>query len=106
MASFVKLENDASNPTQLSSFKKNNENNTLEFPAFRNFEKDEEITFASQISGPNLFNIHGAVPSSNSYDCYGITVSFTSNKDDTLAEKRKNFFRKFFLYDSSHNDVM
>ena len=58
------------------------------------------------MSGQNLLLYYGTTMENNVYDCYGMQITFTSNKEDLLATKRKEFFAKFFLYDAQHVDVM
>lgn len=58
------------------------------------------------MNGQNLLAYHGITVDNNYYDCYGIQVTFSGNKDDSLSEKRRRFYAKFFLYDSNQVDVM
>jgi hypothetical protein len=70
------------------------------------FKKGEEVLFSGSLNGQNLFTYHTAHVPDNYYDCFGIHLSFLSNKEDPLNQKRKEFFAKFFLYDSNYIDVM
>jgi hypothetical protein len=90
----------------LTKFIRNPTTQSLEFQAFKDFKKDEEILFSTQLSGQNLLAYQGITVENNHYDCYGIQVTFTGNKDDSIANKRRDFFAKFFLYDSAQIDVM
>ena len=106
MASLVNYGNDPAHPEKISAFVRNPTTGLIEYPAFKAFKKDEEVVFSGQMNGQNLLAYHGITIDNNHWDCYGIQVTFTGNKDDSMASKRKNFFAKFFLYDSSQIDVM
>jgi hypothetical protein len=105
LACFINYGNDPAHPEKLTKFALRN--STIEISAFKDFKKGEEVLFSSPMNGQNLFVHHGVVLDNNdAYDCYGIQLTFKGNKDDPLAQKRKDFFAKFFLYDSPQIDVM
>ena len=61
-----------------------------------NFGKNnEDLLMYKQVFLPNNHN-----------DCLLLSLSFTDRKDDALAERKKEFFQKYFLFDKNHFDIM
>lgn len=76
------------------------------FTSMGSYTKNDIIVENINTNNEKLLMKYGRVMFDNSKDCFGIGMSFTSNKEDQLSEKRASFFSKYFLFDENHNDYM
>jgi hypothetical protein len=82
------------------------ENKKADIKANENYNKGQEVYYNLGASNNDHLIYHGITLENNPNDCYNIFLSFTDNTDDDLKDKRKEFFSKFFMYDSNHQDLM
>ncbi len=93
-------------PEKVTVFEKNLNTSIVTVKSHKDFKKGEEVTVNGRINGINLLAYQGASVENNYYDCYGLVLSFSQNKDDSLSLRRKDFFAKFFLFDTQELDIM
>ncbi len=96
----------SANEEKVSVFEKDLNTSIVTVKSHKDFKKGEEVTVSGRINGMNLLTYQGVVIENNYFDCYGLVLSFSQNKDDALSQKRKEFFAKFFLYDTQELDIM
>ena len=103
IADFRESKHDPSKVTKLKFSE--NTNHTI-VTAIDDFKKDQEIFENVGLNSDYYLLYQGVVVEPNSNDCYSITLSFSERKDDELKYKRRDFFSKYFLYDSNESDEM
>lgn len=74
--------------------------------AITSFYKDEEVYENIGWNNENLLTYQGKLVENNFHDCYSLTLVFSERKEDKLANKRKDFFKKYFMFDSQNIDLM
>lgn len=82
------------------------EDGSLRIPANFIFKKDSLIVDNIGFSNEKLVMSYGQFIQEYSKDCFTLRVSFTGIKDDHLADKRKEFFSKYFLFEENHHDIV
>ena len=78
----------------------------VESRALSDFTKNSEVYDNYGQTNEIYLIYHGFILEDNFFDCYSFAATFTERREDPLAQKRKSFFEKFFLYDKSHIDLM
>jgi hypothetical protein len=105
MIDFVSIRENPRNPSKIQKINVDN-NLRLEARAIVDFSKGEEVYDNLGLSNDLYLIYHGVVLENNFHDCYSIQVTFTERKEDSLMNKRKDFFQKFFMFDKAHIDLM
>lgn len=80
------------------------DNKVTQFKSFENISHGQQIFINKGLNNDKYLISHGMVIKDNSYDCFSMSLSFSSRYDDPLSKQRKTFFAKFFLYDSNYTD--
>jgi len=104
MLDFANYRENTVNPTKIFNPKFSNDDANIN--SLYDLKKDDQIFIGLNISNDALLLHHGITLENNYYDCYLLNIGFTSRHEDPLKIERKNFFSKFFLYDSNHVDQM
>lgn len=82
------------------------EGDKLTIKAISNFQKGQEIYDHPNLQNERLLISYARITKDSNDDCFSLTLSYTTKKEDQLAKKRVEFFSKYFLYDQGHIDMM
>ena len=104
MLDFANYKENSNNPDKV--FQANFSGKSTQIKAGDNLNKNEQLFESFKYSNDYLLVHHGMTLENNYHDCFLLNMGFTNRQDDSLRNERKNFFAKFFLYDSNHLDTM
>lgn len=79
---------------------------SISFKAMANFKADDPILVNPKLPNSKILQSYAQVVKDSAFDCFALTLSFSSRSEDTFSKKRIDFFSKYFLFDQSHYDVM
>lgn len=79
----------------------NTDSKTIKVFAQNKFSKGDLVTENIKMNNERMvLNFNQMIDNRNS-ECFSISLNFSSNKEDRLAEIRAKFFQKYFLFDSN-----
>jgi hypothetical protein len=93
------------NPLKVNKPRFNPETKVAEIKAIDYFAENFQVFINPGLNSDHYLIYHGFVLDPNVHDCYSLTLSFM-DRDDDLKYKRKEFFSKYFLFDSNDTDEM
>lgn len=82
------------------------EENEYVFYSMGSYNSNDIIVENMGVSNEKLIMKYGRIQRENSKDCFSIGMSFTADKEDSLAQTRAKFFSKYFLYDQNEYDYV
>jgi hypothetical protein len=106
MLDIANFKESTKNPLKLNKNKFEPETNTAEIKAIDFYSQNFQVYVNPGLNSDHYLIYHGFVLDPNVHDCYSLSLSFSDKSDDDLRDKRKQFFAKYFLFDSNENDEM
>ena len=105
MLDLVAIGENPKNPTKVQKISLSETNHSTS-NALTDFTKNSQLYDNLGLSNDVYLVHHGLVLENNFNDCYNLQLTFSERKEDSLIDKRKEFFQKFFMFDRIHVDLM
>ena len=84
----------------------NNETRVVKVLSDKAFKKNDKISLLMNLRNERYLLYYGRIVENYKYDCFTFSLSFSSKKEDSLAQRRVSFYQKYFLFDSNEVDLI
>jgi hypothetical protein len=84
----------------------NTESKTIRVFAQNKFSKGNLVTENINMKNEKIILNFNQIITNKKTDCFSISLNFSTNKEDKLAEMRAKFYQKYFLFDSNSQYLM